>query len=245
MLNVITSEFYKIFKSKVFMILSVVLLTMFGIILASNLYYGEAAQQLSTGISSYQEIYGQDITYYLILIFVTCLITNEYTNGTIRQMACHGIARWKLVVGQYIAMYLAIVCILVLFGAAYSLVSTIFNEFGEVNFIALLGMSIGTLCMFFGVAGIGTLLAYLFKNGIAATLMGILFVLSKDLLAYLLKALTKSSIFTSYSFSNMRRIILDYTSSPKEVFICSGIFLAVGVMTIVGSCLLFSKLDID
>lgn len=73
----------------------------------------------------------------------------------------------------------------------------------------------------------------------------ILFVLSKDLLAYLLKALTKSSIFTSYSFSNMRRMILDYTSSPKEVFICSSIFLALGIMTIIGSCLLFSKLDID
>ncbi|WP_242861555.1 ABC transporter permease [Cellulosilyticum ruminicola] len=89
MLNVIISEFYKIFKSKIFMILSVVLLMMFALILASNLYYGEEAQQLSTGISSYQEVYGQDITYYLILIFVTFLITSEYANGTIRQMTCH------------------------------------------------------------------------------------------------------------------------------------------------------------
>lgn len=245
MLNVIISEFYKIFKSKIFMILSIVLLTMFALILASNIYYGEEARQLSTGISSYQEVYGQDITYYLILIFVTFLITNEYANGTIRQMACHGLARWKLVVGQYIAMYFAIVLILLIFGVSYSLVSTIFNQFGEVNLIALLSMSIGTLCMFFGIAGMGTLLSYLFKNGVAAILISILFVLSKDLLAYFLKALTKNSIFTRYSFSNMRRIILDYTSSPKEVFICSGVFLALGIMTIVGSCILFSKLDID
>ncbi len=148
-------------------------------------------------------------------------------------------------VGQYIAMYFAIAGFLLIFGAAYSLVSTIFNQFGEADLMALLGMSIGTLCMFFGIAGIGTLLAYVFKNGVASILVAILFVLSKDLLAYFLKVLTQNSIFIRYSFSNMRSIILDYASNPKDVYICSGIFLALGIITIVSSCLLFSKLDID
>ena len=125
MMNIISSEFYKIFKSKIFYGISIILLAMNIIAFCVTVFVQKSArfspeikaQMRETGISSYQGSYGGgDIIFYIILVFVACLITAEYENGSIRQMACHGIARWKLVLGQYIAMSAVITMILVAFG---------------------------------------------------------------------------------------------------------------------------------
>ena len=101
MINIVFSEFYKILRSKIFIVISIILLFMSSMIPGLHIYYGEKVQQASTGISIYRESYSGDIVYYIILIFVTSLITAEYANGTIRQMACRGISRWKLVFGLF------------------------------------------------------------------------------------------------------------------------------------------------
>lgn len=55
-------------------------------------------------------------------IFVAFLVTSEYSNGTIRQMACRGIYRWKLVLGQYIAM------VIFKFSRCFKFSSSFFNN---------------------------------------------------------------------------------------------------------------------
>lgn len=245
MINIIVSEFYKIFRSKIFIIVSIILLCMLSISIGSSIYYGEEVQHSFTGISSYQGAYRGDIIYYIILIFVTSLITAEYANGTIRQMACRGISRWKLVFGQYIAIYLAITLILLVFGGGNLLFDTIFNQLGDVDLITFLSMNMGILCMFWAIAGIGTFISYLFKNGVVAMSISIFFVMFKDIFASLLNLLTNNDIFIKYSISNMHSIIIDLTSSPEDVFKCSIVFLVLGIITIIGSSLLFSKKDVD
>ncbi|RDY22694.1 ABC transporter permease [Romboutsia maritimum] len=245
MINIVFSEFYKILRSKILIVVSIILLFMFSMSLGFSIYYGKEVQQLTTGFLIYQESFSAKFIYYIILIFVTSLITAEYANGTVRQMACRGISRWKLVFGQYIAIYFTITLILLAFGVLNLLSSTMFNQLGEVDLTAFLNMNIGILCMFFGVVGVGTFLSYLFKSGGVATAISIILVISGDYFAQFLKLLTNNDIFIKYSLSNMQRIVTDLTSSSEDVFKCSIVFLALGIITIIGSSLLFSKRDVD
>ncbi|WGX77857.1 ABC transporter permease (plasmid) [Paraclostridium bifermentans] len=135
MINIVFSEFYKILRSKIFIVVSIILLLMISLHLASSVYPSKEVQPLITGISIYQESYSVDIIYYIIIMFVTSLITAEYANGTVRQMACRGISRWKLVLGQYIALYLTITLILLAFGTLNLLLGTMFNQLGDVDLI--------------------------------------------------------------------------------------------------------------
>lgn len=245
MINIIFSELYKIFRSKIFIVVSVILFLMFSVSISSSIYSGNQSGQLLTGISSYQGSYSGDIIYYIILIFTTTLITAEYSNGTIRQMACRGISRCKLVFGQYIAIYITITLVLLVFGTLNLLCDTILNQLGEVNLINFLIMNMGILCMFFGIVGIGTFISYLFKNGGVATAVSILFVISGNYFAQFLKLLTDNDIFIKYSLSNMRNIIIDLTSRVEDVFVCSIVFVLIGLISIICSSLLFSKRDVD
>lgn len=245
MINIVFSEFYKIFKSKIFIVISIVLLLMFSMAIGSTLYYGEEVPQLFTGVSSYQSSYGEDIIFYIIIIFVTSLITAEYENGTVRQMACRGISRCKLVLGQCIAIYFTITLILLVFGVLNLLLGTMYNQLGSVDLTAFIGMNTGILCMFFGIVGIGTFVSYLFKSGVVAMSISILFVMFKDSFAHLLSLLTKNDVFIKYSLSNMRSIIIDLTSRPEDVLKCSILFSVIGLIAIIGSSLLFSNRDVD
>lgn len=245
MLNVISSQFYKIFKSKIFYVISIVLLAMncisFTVLITSKL----KGQMLVPGFTSYQESYNADFIFYIILIFVVCLITAEYANGSIRQMACHGIARWKLVLGQYIAMSSILTIILLSFGILNLLTDTIAFRLGEVPIAAFIRMNIGMICMFWGVSGVGTFLSYFIKSVSVTIIVSMLLVVSCNLMANLLTLLTKNDVFTRYSLTNMRNTLINFNSKPEDVVKCSIMFVLIEIITLLASSLIFSKRDID
>lgn len=252
MMNIITSEFYRIFRSKIFYVISIILLVMNVIASVSTIYVQNLtsfsseikAQMSGTGITSYQGSYGGDLIFYIILIFVSCLITAEYSNGSIRQKASHGITRWKLVLGQNIAITSVITIILLGFGILNLLSNTLLSQLGEVDISSFILMNIGLICMFWGMAGIGTVFSYLFKNGGITIAISMLFVISGNIIVQFMTLLTENDIFTKYSLANMRRIIIDFTSKPDDIVKSSIVFLLIGVVTILGSSLLFSKRDV-
>ena len=243
MINIISSEIYKILKSRIFIAISIILLFMFGSSLGSTLYYGEEIQQLSTGISKYMDIYSGDFAYYIILIFSTSLITAEYTYSTIRQMACRGISRWKLVLGQHIAIYVVITLILLIYGVLNLISWTILNELGEFDLMRFITMNIGILCMFWSMTGIGVFISYLFKSAGISTAISILLVLIGNYFLFFLTSLTGSDIFLEYSITNMREVVV--YSMPEEAFKYLVVFILYGIITTIGSSLLFSKRDVD
>lgn len=245
MINVISSEFYKIFKSRIFYVISIIFLAMNCISLAASIYLKLKGQTNSTGFSIYQESYGGDLAFYVILIFVTSLITSEYANGSIKQMACHGIARWKLVFGQYIAMSSSVTIILLSFGILNLFIYTILYRLGEVNAVSFIRMNIGLICMFWAMSGIGTFLSYLIKSVSVSIIVSILLVIGSNFVTSIFTSLTKNNIFTIYSLTNMRKTIINFNSKPEAVIKCSIIFLLIGIVTLLGSSLLFSKKDID
>lgn len=253
MINIISSEFYKIFRSKVLYAISIVLLIMNSIactasalVKKSDSFSPEIKSQMGgTGISSYQSSFGGDIIFYLIIIFITCLITSEYANGSIKQMACHGIARWKLVLGQYIAISFIITIVLISFGTINLLSDSILFKLGEFNTIQFIRMNLGIISMIFGIAGIGLLFSYLFKNSGITITVSILVVLCNSIMMSLISLLTKNNIFTNYTLGNMRNIIIDFTSNPLDIMTCSFIFLSIAIITVLSSCILFSIRDIE
>jgi ABC-2 type transport system permease protein len=251
MMNVISSELYKIFRSKIFYVITIILLGMIIIGTAAAVYVRKTSEltpklmEQMSGFSGYQGSYGADIIFYIILIFAACLITAEYANGSIRQMACHGIARWKLVLGQYIAISSVIIMILVIFGIINLLTGTILFQLGEVDVVSFIRMNLGMLCMFLGISGLGTLFSYLFKNSGITVAISVLFVLCSNLIVQLPTLITKNDIYLRYSLANMRETIIDFNSKPEDVIKCSMVFLLIGVVTVLGANLLFSKRDVD
>jgi ABC-2 type transport system permease protein len=245
MMNVITSEFYKIFRSKIFYAITIMLLAMNVLLCINSITFKMKGQMVGTGITTYLSFYSGDIISYIILIFVACLITAEYSNGTIRQMASHGIPRWKLVLGQYIAISLVITLALILFGVINLLIDTVLFQLGEADVASFIRTNIGVICMFWGMSGIGTFLSYLFKNGGLTVAISIFLIIGGNYILYFLNLITKNDIFTRYSLTNMRRIIIDLSSEPNEVVKCTILFLLIGIVTIWGACILFTKRDID
>lgn len=253
MMNIISSEFYKIFRSKIFFAVSTIMLVMNVFFFGLSVYQKNSVsvshdvkEMVSgSGVAGYQGSYGGDFIFYIILIFVVSMITAEYANGSIRQMACHGIARWKLVVGQYIAMSSVITIILIGFGAINLLSDTILYKFGEVNAAAFIRMNLGILCVFWGTAGVGTFLSYLLKNVGITIIISILLVTSSNFVVGMLTLLTKNEALGKYTLTNMRNAIINFASKPEETLKYSILFLFVGIVGVLGSSLLFSKRDVD
>ena len=245
MMNVISSEIYKIFKSKIFYGVLIVLLMMNAMLLISGLSAIRSSTILGTGISAYQESYHPDGIMYIILIFVVFLITSEYANGTIRQMGCRGIERWKLVLGQYIAISLLTILLVLGFGLINLLLFTVLFGLGEVNITAFMLMNLGMICMILATTGLGTFVSHLSKSLGIAVILSIALFLESDYIAKLLALLTNKNTVAIYGLRNMRKIIIDFNSSPEVIIKICMVLLLIVLATILGSYLLFLKRDID
>lgn len=247
MMNVISSEIYKILKNRIFYAVIILFLSMNVIAILSGFRskYILLSEELESGISMYVSSYAADGIYYIILIFTAFLITSEYSNGSIGQMACHGIARWKLVIGSYIAMSSIITIVILVFGFINLLSFTILSNFGEIDMMVFIKMNLGLIALIWSTSAIGTFLSYLFKNGGITILVALLLVTGSTFIVNLLALITKNNIFNMYSLTNMRKIIIDFSSKPQDVLICTLVFLVVGFAGVLGSCILFSKRDID
>lgn len=245
MMNVIISEIYKIFRSKIFYAISILLFIMNVLDCGMTIYKGPFGNEVINGLSKYQTSYRQDLIFYIILTFICCLITSEYLNGSIKQIASHGIKRWKIVIGRFISMSLVITLIWVIVGVINLLLVSMKYGLGSANLSSIIYMNIGLFCMIIGVSGVGTLISYLFKNSAISIGISFLLVMSKNLISSLLTSVTKNDVFMNFSISNMRNIIINLSSNSSDVLKCSSVFLSLGIISIVMSSILFSIRDIN
>lgn len=245
MINVISSEIYKIFRSKIFYAISILLFIINVFNAGITIYKGPCGNEVINGLSEYQTSYRQDLIFYVILTFICCLITLEYLNGSIKQLASHGIKRWKIVVGRFISMSLIITLIWVIVGVINLFVVGMKYGLGHASLSSIIYMNIGLFCMIVGVSGVGTLISYLFKNSAISIGISFLLVMSKNLISSLLAVVTKNDVFMNFSISNMRNIIIDLNSNSGDVLKCSIVFLSLGIISVVMSSILFSVRDIN
>lgn len=243
MMNVISSEIYKVFKSKIFYGILIVFLLMNTITFISGCSI--TSEAVITGISVYQQSYDADGMIYIILVFVAFLITAEYANGSIRQMACRGIERWKLIVGQYIAISLVTTVIILGFGFVNLLSFTMLYRLGEVDITTFIYMNLGIICTVWASTAFATFLAYVFKNVGITIIVSIVLAKGSELIPSLFSMFTENNILTMYGLTNMRKIIINFASTPEQIMKCCWVLMLIAIVAIWGSCLVFSKMDID
>ena len=106
-------------------------------------------------------------------------------------------------------------------------------------------MNVGILFLFWGITGIGTFFAYLIKNSGITIVISIIFIIGGKFIMGLFSSLTKNDIFMKYSLTSMRNTIIDFNSKPEDVLWFSAVFLLIGIITVLGSSLLFTKRDVD
>lgn len=247
MINVISSEFYKIFRSRVFYIVSGILLLFNSIVLGHLIYDKCSATRLNvvtSGLNEYRGSYNEDFIVYVILIFTAYIITSEYTNKSIRQIACHGIERWKIVLGQYIAISAVMTLILICFGLINLAIYTPVYGIGSVAFDVLARMNIGLICIIWGVSGFAVFISYVFKNGIITTIISLVVVIGTRFVTSTLSIMTGNNEFMEYDLSGMRKVIFNFNSSPNDVMKYSVVFLFIGAVCVALSSLIFTKTDI-
>lgn len=247
-MNVISSEIYKIFKNKFFYGTLIVFLVMNVIAFVSGFkekLSSGSSEMLGTGISTYQASYEADGIIYIILIFVAFSITAEYANGSIRQMASHGIERWRLVLGQYIAISLVITIVVLGFGFINLLSFTILSGLGEIDITVFMRMNLGMLCIIWASTGVGTFLSHLLKNVGITIIASIVLAVGSNFIVNIFALLTNNDTFLMYGLSNMRKIIINFVSKPEDIMKCCLVLVLIGVTAILGSCILFSKRDVE
>lgn len=252
MMNVISSEIYKIVKSKIFYGILIIFLFMNLFTLASGvrmkliLNSGQKIEEgLETGISIFQSSYNFDGILYIIMIFVIFSITSEYMNKNTRQMACHGISRWKLVLGQYIGLSLVMTIVLLVFGYINLFFFTILFQLGSVDIKVFLRMNFGLICIIWSVSAIGVFISHLIKNMGISIIISILLLIGSNVASDVFAVKSGNEVFKILGFTSIRRIILEYSSRKEDIIICCFTLILIGVISSILSSLIFSKRDID
>lgn len=247
MINVISSEFYKILRSRIFYIMSGILLFFNIVVFGRQVYekyFSTKNLMTATGIEDFQSAFASDFVFFIIAIFTAYIITSEYNNKSIRQMACHGIARWKLVLGQYIAISCMATIIMLVFGLLSFLTGTIFCGAGSVDIEVLARMTVGLICMFWGTSAVAALLSYICKNGVLTIVLLMILIVGNNIGLSILAEITKNDDIAMYSLNTMRKVIINFNSDPNAVMNFSVVFLAIAVISMIISGILFTKEDI-
>lgn len=252
MFNVITSELYKIIRSKVFygVVIIFLIMSLFSafsgvkekLIPSSSDAVNES---LKTGISIFQSSYTVDGFLYAVIIFSVFMVTSEYINKSIRQMACHGISRWKLVLGQYIALSLISTIIVLGFGYLNLIIFTILFKLGNVDVAVFMRMNLGIVCIVWGTCAFGVFISHLIKNMGVSIIISILLIATSNFFASFLKMLVKNESYIIYGFSGMRNVITDFSSTPQEVITCSLILILLSIIMVILTSVIFTKRDIE
>lgn len=251
MLNVVTSEIYKIIKSKV-------LYGVMSIFLVMNLFSTFSAvkekltsssgnavnESLKTGIYIFQSSYGADGILYVVILFAVFMIISEYINKSIRQMACHGISRWKLVLGQYIALSLISTIIVLGFGYLNLFIFTILFELGNIDVAAFIAMNLGIIFIVWAVCALGVLISHLIRNMGVSIIVSMLLIAGSNFFASFINMLVKNESYKIYGFSGMRNVITDFSSTPGDIFNCSLTLLVFSIIMIILTSIVFTKRDI-
>lgn len=252
MINIISSELYKIIKSKIFYGVLIIFLAMnfiafiLGIKEKLNLSSSEAYDEsIATGISIFQSSFNADGFIYVILVFTVFLITSEYINKSIRQMACHGIARWKLALGQYIAISSIITIVVLGFGYISLFIFTILFELGSVDIASFLRMNLGLICIVWTTSSLGVLISHLIRNMGIAMIASLILVPASNLFTAFISVISKNDNLKVFSFTNIRKAVIDFTLTQKDFLNYFFILILISIISIILSILLFSKRDID
>lgn len=243
MLDIMKSEFYKVRKSKVTFVTALCLLGIAGIEIAAFLYAKFAGgvwaeiMEDTRGLDIYSSFASG--TFYLVFValFVGGMISNEYTNRTVRQVVSRGASRVQIALGQYIALSTAMTVITIIPAALSSFVASVIWQFGTVSPGRFLLIVLGQLAVIWSYSAITMLIAHLTRSGGLSIGINIMLLLGGSVGAEVLSLLTKKEFFMTYWLLNIQNEALDYAVTAASqgkmiviLFVIGVIFAALGIV---------------
>ena len=251
MLDIMKSEFYKIRKSKVTFVTALCLLGIAGIQIAVFLY---AKIKGGVWMEMFKGTWGLDIyftfatgTFYLVFValFVGGMISNEYTNRTVRQVVSRGASRVQIALGQYIALSTAMTVITVIPAALASLVASIIWEFGTLSAGRIALTFLGQILLIWSYAAITMLIAHLTRSGGLSIGINVMLMLGGSTAAMALSMLTKKEFFETYWLLNIQSEALNYTETVASQGKFVAILFVIGVIFTILGVIRFKIRDVD
>lgn len=251
MLSIMRSEFYKVRKSKVTFVTALCLLGIAGLQIAAFLY-----AKIKGGIwmEMFEETRGLDVyfafasgTFYLVFValFVGGMISNEYTNRTVRQVVSRGASRIQIALGQYIALSTAMTVISVVPAALSGFVAGIIWEFGVLptgRFVLTLA---GQILLIWSYSAITMLIAHLARSGGLSIGINFMMLLGGSVATMFLSLYTKNDFFKTYWLTNIQSEALNYASTTASQGKFVVLLFLIGVVFTILSLVRFKIRDID
>lgn len=269
MLNLIRMDFYRLFKSKSFylitgisIVMSIVMMLMFGVysLALDNLDTGALnadtmaliQSTLPTNFSQYFEIFffGNYVTLYLV-IFIVIFCNSEFSRGYIKNIASlitpkYMMAFSKLIIIVFMTVLIyALSALVVVCGCAIGNVPmTVDNPGGLVKMLVvgiLMNISLSAFVM---------MLFYVFRKSMPALISGIVYVtmgqLAYSLINLLFKAVFQTEKIDITKFTNLGNMVTHVnTSANTETFVRASIVAAVILaISMAITCLSLNKKDI-
>lgn len=202
MLDIMKSEFYKVRKSKVTFVTALCLLGITLIEIVAFLYgkfaggiWGEVLEG-TRAINTFANFVSGSFFPIFIAMFVGGMISNEYTNRTIRQVVSRGASRVQIALGQYIALSTAMTLISLSLAALLSVVAGLCYGFGSISPGRFILIVVGQVVIIWSYSAITMLIAHFARSGGLSIGLNVMFLLGGEMASMLLQYLTKKSCFT-------------------------------------------------
>lgn len=251
MLDIMKSEFYKVRKSKVTFVTALCLLGITLIEVAAFVYgkiaggiWGEVFEG-TRAVDTYAGFTSGSFYLIFIALFVGGMISNEYTNRTVRQVVSRGASRVQIALGQYIALSTAMTLISLSLAAVLSVVAGLCYGFGSIlpgRFVLLV---IGQIVIIWSYSAITMLIAHIARSGGLSIGLNVMFLLGGEVASMVLQFVTKKEFFYTYWIENMQTCALNYdlTVAKQSKFIA--ILFVLGIICTALGTLHFRIRDID
>ena len=226
MCNLISSELFKITKSKVTYVIGGIFFAMAilqAVAFASIASIEEMIGKI-TGIIGLMTPLDGDISYIVISIFITIIVCQDFSTGSIRQIIGKGSSKVKYILAKYIAMVLVVT----VFMAAYSLIDfaafSIIGETGTFNATVMQHLCIfmlGAFSMILGYTAITEFICIAFRKNTITIPLNLLLIFVGGMISQLIFFLTENEIFYKYWLSNMSSSFgsFDIAISEKVTYI--------------------------
>jgi ABC-type transport system involved in multi-copper enzyme maturation permease subunit len=258
-MNIVKSEFYKLKKSKIFVIcmLCCALLAVFSVILANAMQSGvmrrgmEVAAETTgtlTGVSLLEQTLGMDFLPTIFAVFVSIFVASEFASGAMKNYVSKGYSRMKIYLSKWLVCSVAVMAmylINIVLACAIGSVIWGFDPSGQASLSSIAGMVLIEAFLLLAYTSVFVFLSVFLRSSGASIAVNICAVSLFSTLLMLTTFITGDSITLSnyWISSNVSALA---TLTPDSGAISQG--LIVGFVYLVGctilGAMLFQKKDI-
>jgi ABC-2 type transport system permease protein len=170
MLNLLRVEFYKLKTSKIFWLM---VLAGIGQGIAGPLLTGILRTKTGVEMFLFSIQLQQFLMYMPIIGIFGYFVGSEFYTGSVKNLIAYGHRRRDIILAKSIAFYAGAVILSFIFPIVITLINTVLNGYGRTfdiqSLFFILRVSLLMTIIYVGMASIVILLAYLFRNAIAAS----------------------------------------------------------------------------